>query len=433
MTSDLHIPSIIRPHFSSLFDDEAQDGDNERVTNDTKNIGSKSDNNNAHLPKVKKEHAHVTFAPSVQAPPLEKAKTVIPSLGANKLNVDHKHYEQWARNPNRKAPSTALLRGIQQLKAKMIRDKESVDEIPVQTEPYKVSSFSNVLRERSGLSRSSNYSATALLPTAKPKTPQLSSLDASFSRSISSIRNILKPSSHVFDGVGVKRTFRKDDYEEYMTEDMKKLHKKLEATRSLDTVESTRDVSGTTPKPRMGLAKIHDRNPFPVSINQPVCIGDHMFLVNEPVYFKSSETWRLKSRTDAKGGEISVSSAKSYDKPDTTEVSRSHNVSHSASASQHLKPSFPFDDQNQNGEILGTSIHTTSAYLKSFLRKKSNRRIPAVISSAELYDFSQLADYRSKNEATLSERTKTEASIYLKGPKLTKWVPRTQRMSALLK
>jgi len=280
--------------------------------------------------------------------------------------VDHTHYEQWARIKGRKVPSSSLLRGIQALKARMKREalEQDKSEIPLnQNRELQIHQLNrNNLLTRDRLL----YESTTREKSFVPRPP----LEP---------RSLFKPNAHTIDsellfkdiGTEINNLYEKQD--------------KMPHREAL--------------KPRIGRARISDRCALPISVYQPVSIGDHVFLINEPM--KCSEYMRLKSKAEARTRRPDRSS---YERLFQTDESRLCDT---------LADFEPLERAN--------TFTTTSMMTKS-------KRAPAAVSNAELFDFSQLKEIRNSVDTKFNERSKTEFSFSSRSTRSVKLVPNVRRL-----
>lgn len=327
-------------------------------------------------PDVTLAHVGVDHKHSLSAPSLEREKS---ALNDSVLNVDHQHYEQWARVPGRRAPNSSLLRGIQALKARMKREimeqeqeRERQENINHPSKVLHINTLTkNTLLTRDKLSEEScrrvrdRTVASFPKPNIEPRFP-------------------LKANPHIIDAEMFKR---EDNLEQRKSPD--------------DKQEQT--VPKEIHKPRFGIAKIRDRCALPVSVYHPVSIGNHVFLINEPLRY--SEYVKLKTRSESK-----------MKKENKSGVNRQSSQQES-------------DVEMPTIESLERSKTFTSGYPTSNCGKRSR----VLVSSAELFDFSQLSEIRHSLENKL-ERSKTEFTFSAnKGTKSSKLVPNVRKLKEWFK
>lgn len=286
------------------------------------------------------------------------------------LNVDHQHYEQWARVPGRRGPNSSLLRGIQALKARMKREsleQELIEARNCQNKALHINTLTkNNLLTRDKLSddvngrRKERTASNFPKPNTDPRCP-------------------LKANAHVIDS------------------DMFKKEEDADRQKSAED-KHDRSSPKEIPKPRFGMARIRDRCALPVSVYQPISIGDHVFLINEPVRY--NEFLKLKSRSESKMKKEPKSAGKLQEME--PEVQQTNDVTESMERSKTLPVGFQ--------------------------SSKSGKRAPAVVSSAELFDFSRLSEIRHSMENKFIERSKTEFSFSGKTSKSFKLVPNVRRL-----
>ncbi|KAH3887380.1 uncharacterized protein LOC127844008 [Dreissena polymorpha] len=296
---------------------------------------------------------------------LERQKPLVPNI----LNVDHNHYEQWARIKGRRVPNSSLLRGIQALKARMKRESIEQDRPETRSSANSRVLHINTLSKNSMLTRDKLTDEKWSLKREKsvfhlPKQPI-------------ELRGVLKTNAHVIDS----ESFKNDDSHDLEGCDSRQ-----------DRVPHREQI-----KPRIGVARIKDRCALPVSVYQPISIGDHVFFINEPIRY--SEFIRMRSRQRKDG---------------------------SMSSNENLRQS---DDNlhNPNIEIGLEGLDRAKSFTleTQFIK---NKRAPAVVPSAELFDFSQLSEIRSTMESKIAERSKTEFSFNVRGSRSVKLVPNVRRL-----
>lgn len=340
----------------------------------------------------------VKFAPNSAIPDLERMKTVVPGFEPV-LKVDHKHYEQWARVPGRKMTSSTLLRGIQQLKARMKRESYEKEryEIGLHNKDFHINQLNrNALLTRDRLSDDNS------LYFRREKSNI--SIDSSVTKAPVQPRSPLKTSAHVIDS-GVFRQVNQDSGEENDHEQ----ETEILAGRFLE-----RDSS----KQKQSISKSREKCALPVSVYQPISIGEHVFLVNEPI--KYSEFLKMKKteyriKKDPKSATLIFmpdKSGKIINLPDA---------------------SLQFESNPDRKENKTDSFQRTKTVHGGFPPSKPHKRTPVMVSSAELFDFSRVSEFRNFMPDNFFERSKTELSFPSKGGKETKWVPNVQRFKDVIR
>lgn len=338
----------------------------------------------------------VKFAPNVVIPEIERMKTALPGFDPV-LNVDHKHYEQWARVPGRRMTSSTLLRGIQQLKARMKRESLEQEryELGLQNKDFHIHQLNkNTLLTRDRLSddntmcirrEKSNVStdSTGLKTQIQPRSP-------------------LKTSAHVIDAGVFKHANHEsgDDNEEGKERETK----------------SGRFLERENSKARLSVSKSRERCALPVSVYQPISIGEHVFLINEPM--KYSEFLKMKKteyrvKKDPKSATMIFmpdKSGKIVNLPD---------------------PQWQNEPERKDNKT--DSSQRTKTIAGGFPPSRPHKRTPVMVSSAEVFDFSQIAEIKHLMEDKYFERSKTELSFPSKGGKYSKWVPNVQRFKDVIK
>lgn len=352
------------------------------------------DATHSHLPNVSSAHIRdgnddkvvlAKYADNLVIPKIERAKTMVPT--SETFNVDHTHYEQWARVPGRRTQNSgSLLRGIQQLKSRMKRESmemEFRDQKNFQINQLQKNTL--LTRERGAEESSPNFRREKSNITT----------ETSASKTQPHPRYTMKTNLHVFDS-GVFTELAKDQKNGKVNEPDSTDH-------SLVVNESNESF---TIKPRHGVSKIRDRCALPVSVYQPISIGDHVFLINEPIKyaeylsFKKTE-YRIKK--DPKSATMII----------MPERGTQFTFSNTPEQSNATKPE---------------EIKRSKTMLSGFRMPTSQRRTPATVSNAEVFDFSQLSEIRHSVEGKLMERSKTEISLLNKSGKHPKWVPNVKKL-----
>lgn len=392
MATDLPVLPVQKQHYSSLVD---QNNARRQLFSSAVHVRFPAESGRV-LPSVKtahcakrdreEQHLQVKFAPEVtlatvdvqtenqpQEAVFEKSESIIPETV---LNVDHDHYEQWARVPGKRGPNSSLLRGIQALKARMKREsmeQERTETVNAQNKFFHINTLTrNSLMTRDKMSEDSSHRRREKKCSILPKPP-------------SEPRCSFKANAHIIDA------------------EMFKHLGNLESRKTLFNRQD-RIMQREATKPRFGVAKIRDRCALPISVYQPVSIGDHVFLINEP--FQFNEYVKLKARPEN----------------DAKKDSKSGNMSDAAS--QEMKQEIMPDTD---------SIERSKTFTSGFSTAKSNKRPRALVSSAELFDFSQLSEIRHSMEGKFMERSKTEFSFASKGSKTFKLVPNVRRLKDRIK
>ena len=297
----------------------------------------------------------------------------------SRLRVERDHYQQWARSPIRRSHNTILYRGIQQLKARAVKDdseksddkrvsfyhgdygKEEIDQHADQM--YQTQNESQYQH----VSQSQNLSHPQSCILRRQRTA-----DSGFSRFSSYGRSPLKVPNAVVHVLseGAKDGDGSQNYE-----------RKIGSSRSLE--------QGVI-KPRY----TRHRERFPLSVNTPKCFEDHALVVHQPV--RSSDPIRQKSRLDLK--ELDTK----HDKHD-----------------YRLKS---LDSRHEIGNETNAQTHKGS-YFGNF----APRKLLATIRLAELYDFSAGSNHSHSAELRYLERQFTDPNLLMRGSKVVKWVPNLQR------
>ena len=396
MSTDLPILSMQQQHYSGLVDQTAP---NRPLFNSAVQVRFPNDSGHL-LPSVKTAHyskrnsegqiLQVKFAPEVTFTPAdihtknaheEKVHTILPE---SVLKVEHQHYEQWARVPGRRGPNSSLLRGIQALKARMKRDSidhERLDTGNGQRPDFHINALTkNTLMTRDKLSEDGNgfFRRRERSCVRLPKPP-------------AEPRSALKANAQVIDA----GMFKSDE----LSEHGKGLEDKPERI-------SPREAQ----KPRIGVARIRDRCALPVSVYQPISIGDHVFLVNEPLRY--NEYVNLKTRSEGK--------MKKEPKPVTAKQSTQQEAE---PENVPTKPTNAYPIDRSKTYTSGFPIANTC----------SSKRPRVNVSSAELFDFSQLTEIRHSMDGKLFERSRTDLSFNTKDSKSSKLVPNVRRLKEWIK
>jgi hypothetical protein len=185
-----------------------------------------------------------------------------------------------------------------------------------------------------------------------------------------------------------------------------------------DTVEATVTYSM---KSRAAVLKSREKCPLQVSVYQPISIGAHVFLVNEPIkyaeFLKMKKTeYRIKK--DPKSATMIImpdKSGKVVNLPDATEVdAQADDLTDGFQRSRTMAGGFP------------PSKHQKRT-------PSTDKRSQVIVSNAELFDFTQLSEFRQLLEERHLERSKTEFCFPSKGGKYTKWVPNVQKLKESVK
>lgn len=281
---------------------------------------------------------------------LDRMKTSLPDESVFK--VDHKHYEQWARVPGKTRMSNSLLRGMQQLRSKFIREGREDEWTGLQE--LRRNYVNGELRREQTFYQSRETGDSSRIRREKTSL----SVDSGELRKQMLERNTLRTNSQLIDsGVFVK-----------------------ECSNFSERHTSEKDQ----PKPRHGMSKLRDRCALPVSIYQPVSIGDHVFLINEP--YSTSERKR-------NNGDLVKKIEKNCDKqpyetrlPDLVGVSRSTEM-------EAIIEKY-------------TSVSRTNISEQHTI--KQAHRTSMSVSNAEVCDFSQLANTRHSMTNVMFKRSKTD-------------------------
>jgi hypothetical protein len=169
-------------------------------------------------------------------------------------------------------------------------------------------------------------------------------------------------------------------------------------------------------KPRHVVSKMRDRCALPVSVYQPISIGEHVFLVNEPIKY----TDFLKMKNTEYRIKKDPKSATTILMPD-----RSGKVVNLPEPGQY--------ENNSTRKDLFDSLQRTKTVAGGFPPSRTHKRTPVMVSSAELFDFSQQSEIRNFMDDKFFERSKTEISFPSKGGRYSKWVPNVQRLKDAVK
>lgn len=364
--------------------------------------------NTEHLPEVTSNHPkrnseghmlQVKFVPRVVTSSIEKAKTAVPGFDSV-LNVDHKHYEQWARVPGRRMTNNTLLRGIQQLKTRTKREivEQERYELGIHNKDFQI----NQLNKNSLLTRDKLSDDNTMTALRRGERSHMS-LDSA-PRISAQPKSPMKTNAHViYSGV-----FKEEDQD---------------ADEAFDQEKCVEPGSGEFtehegPKPRHGVSKIKNRCALPVSVYEPISIGDHVFLVNEPIkyteFMKMRKTdYRLKK--DPKLATVIImpdKSGKVVHLPETT-------VPNQASTT------------GLNDSIAEGCLQRSRTLTGGFPPSRMHKRTPVMVSSAEIFDFSQMTEIKHLLDDKYLKRSETECSFPSKGGKYgkyPKWVPNVQRL-----
>lgn len=335
----------------------------------------------------------VKFAPNISVASVEKVRSAIPGIDSA-VNVDHKHYEQWARVPGRKIVSSSLLRGIQALKARMKR--ESMEQEREKYEQNSKELHINPLTRNSLMTRDKMSDDSS----AHFRRERSNVSRESAARSSVQPRNPLRTKSKTIDS-GV---FRKGNEDSTESDAREKTTEETVITYSL--------------KSRTAALKPREKCPLPVSVYQPISIGEHVFLVNEPV--KYSEFMKMKKteykiKKDPKSATFIImpdKSGKVVNLPDAKD--ETDGIFETFQKSKTFSGGFPPSKHQKRTPVV-------------------DKRTPANVSSAELFDFTQLSEFRQMFEERHIERSRTEYSFPSKGGRYTKWVPKVQKLKDSVK
>ena len=320
----------------------------------------------------------VKFSPDVTAPAMERYKTEVSSPA---VKVDHQHYEQWARVPGKKVVRSSLLRGIQQLKYKMMRDERNALDLKPENKMTTSRIYSsppkedlhihqlkrNILLTREKISEDRNNRLR--------KERTCPNIENTSSKNVLQSRNQLKPNSHLIDS-GV---FKQGE---------------TCASVMAETEVRLRNNDRDSAKLRHGVSRIRDRSSFPISVYQPVNIGDHVFLVNEPVRENGLTDLKKSVKKETFGPSVLL----------LTDKSEEYNLINKSNTFQFDmfyggKTTSTVDSLQRSRAATGT--HT-------LLPSRSQKRTQFMVSSAELYDFSQLSEIRHSMADKFLERSRTE-------------------------
>ena len=295
----------------------------------------------------------------------------------SRLRVERDHYQQWARSPVRRSNNTLLYRGIQQLKARAVKDDFG------KSDDKKVSfsndEFANIEdSDKHAISNQLYQRAVSQYPNLSQSNPDSCILrrqrtaDSGFSRYSSYGRSPLKVPNAVVHVLSDGSTDR----------DSAQAHQRK--------IGSSRSLEQGVIKPR--YTRITNRERFPLAVNTPKCFDDHALVVHQPI--KSSDPVRQNSRLDLK------------------ELDSSHD--------KHDYRLRPLDSKHDSG-------NEPQTHKGSYFGNFAPRKLLATIRLAELYDFSSGHNHSHSAELRYLERQLTDPNLLMRGSKVVKWVPHLQR------
>ena len=326
---------------------------------------------------------------------LERLKSEDNDTSSRLRVVDHGHYEQWARSPVKRSNTSVLYRGIQQLRARVVREdfdkyydqKMSLPDNYFSRDNIKHSAHSSVSFEQFPKD-TYKHSAPTVYQSISSSLRRQRTMDSNVSRFSGSSRSTMKVPNAVVHVL----SDRLDTADSYINYD-----------RKAGTSKPREQM-----KFRFGAVKTRDRFPLSLPVNAPKCFEDHMFLVNEPL--RSSEIYKQKSKLDLK--ELDSKRHKSDYRLQTLDTKDETNSASSQESTNKPKGSA------QSGT-------RSKAYFGSF----APRKLLATIRVAELYDFSQMSQHKQPTELRYIERQMTDPTIMMRGSKVIKWAPHLQRMN----
>ena len=327
---------------------------------------------------------------------LERIKNDVNDINSRLRVIDHGHYEQWARSPVKRSNTSVLYRGIQQLRARMMKEesdiasdkKVSFSDSNSSRDDLKHSAQSSVYSERF----SKDYNKHSALSTSQPHSSILRrqrGVESGIARFSANSRSPLKVPNAVVH---------------VLSERLEKPETDVLFDRKSGSSRLREQI-----KFRFGATKARDRFPLPLSVNAPTCIEDPLFLVNEPI--RSSDIHKQKSKLDLK--EID-SKPQKFDYRLKTMDGKAE-INNSAGVSE-LRDRVKTSNQ---------PFERTKSYFGSF----APRKLLATIRVAELYDFSQMTQYKQPTELRYLERQLTDPTIMMRGSRVIKWAPHLQRMN----
>lgn len=339
----------------------------------------------------------VTFAPEVET--FKQNRTT----GCNSaVNVSHDHYEQWARVPGKQITKHTLLRGIQVLNARMKREGIDME----RNEP--VLKHGGTEKDRNGVwTHSRDLHINQLKRNTLLTRDKLSEDNyMTFRRERSNIvlenvgvknmlppksplplRNPLKTNAHVIDS-GV----------------FKQVNKWVNETAEAE-VKASRNTERDSARLRHGVSRIRDRSALPVSVYQPINIGDHVFLMNEPIKYTEFEKIKKTEYIIKKDPKSSVM---------LVVPKKQKELSHLAEELE-LQEAVPI----RKADDITESFQRSRTFAGTLLPARTKKRSQVSVSSAELCDFSQLSDIRHSMTDTLFERNQAELVL---PNRTTRWI-----------
>lgn len=296
-----------------------------------------------------------------------------------RIRFERGNYEQWARSPVRRSNNNSVLyRGIQQLKARIVKDDpEKVGEPKI--------SFSQSVVSKESINKpfeSQTLEQSVLQPHSGILRRQRTA-DSGFSRYSSYGRSPLKVSNAVVHVLS-ERSEKQESHHSH--------ERQIGSSRSLDHG-----------KPRVGTLKFKDRVLFPLSYTAPKCVEENALLINKPI--RSSEIYRQKFKLGLKEIDLKQRHKSDY----------------------RLKPLDSKTKLNESSEESGDETNAQGQRSISYFGSFAPRKLLATIRVAELYDYSQMGHHpHPPTELRYLERQLTDPTI--RGSKVIKWVPNLQHM-----
>lgn len=330
----------------------------------------------------------VKFVDDVAAPDVGM-KAAAPGIN-NTVHVDHGHYERWARVPaaGKRITKSSLLRGIQQLKARMKREDINMEIVGLGKRCNDTENEQRMLGSEDKTYHIRELKRNMLLTADKLPENKYSqvrrekssaNIEQFLPKTIVPLRNQLKPNSKLIDS-GV---FKQENENHSVIAEQE--------------VRLSRNAERDSAKLRHGVSRIRDRSAFPISVYQPISIGDHVFLINEPVKENESVNFKkteYKRKTNAKTSNMLFMTDRSKQNEVLNRTPELH---------VHL-----------DALLGGKSASLTNSFQRSrtavgaLLPPRIQKRTQFVVSNAELYDFSQLSEIRHSMADKFLERSQTE-------------------------
>ncbi|KAL3856688.1 hypothetical protein ACJMK2_011413 [Sinanodonta woodiana] len=255
----------------------------------------------------------------------------------NQVSFEHQQYEQWARLPVRRPLVPLQNKIVQQPKPRPLTRSDKSDTSDTQVTKARP----NVVREKSVLSR-----LTTCLNLKREKTI-LTERSFSKEKIFHKFKNPLSLANATFLDLS--------DEEMVSFKSQREIKGTAEYQDNREFHQETRLT--------MSRAKLRDRCPMPVSLSSPRCVGEHVFLINEPCRF--SDVPKLKKKK-------------------TNQIS-------DLSFSREMDSNSKSDRENALLHLPRSKTH----YAGLLPRKLPISRSAVKMSSAEVFDFSKIEQFSS--------------------------------------